>query len=41
MDGTSEWASDCYYNANSAMLKLYHGENKLILNEMMIRSALH
>ena len=36
MDGTSEWASDCYYNANSAMLKLYHGENKLILNEMMI-----
>jgi len=28
-------------NANSAILQLYHGENKLIFNEMMIRSALY
>ena len=27
-------------NANSAMFQLYHGENKLIFNEMMMRSAL-
>jgi len=26
--------------ANSAIFKLYHGENKLIINEMMMRSAL-
>jgi len=26
--------------ANSAIFKLYHGENKLISNEMMMRSAL-
>jgi len=26
------------FNANSAMLQLYHGENKLIFNEMMMRS---
>ena len=29
------------FNANSAILQLYHGENKLILNEMTMRSALH
>jgi len=33
----SEWL---LFNANPAMLQLYHGENKLILNEMMMRSAL-
>jgi len=27
-------------NAYSAILQLYHGENKLIFNEMMMRSAL-
>jgi hypothetical protein len=27
-------------NANSAMLPLYHGENKLNINEMVMRSAL-
>ena len=27
-------------NANSAIFQLYHGENKLIFNEMMMRSAL-
>jgi hypothetical protein len=27
-------------NANLAMFQLYHGENKLIFNEMMMRSAL-
>jgi hypothetical protein len=28
------------FNANSAICQLYHGENKLIFNEMMMRSAL-
>ena len=28
-------------NVNSAMFQLYHGENKLIFNEMMKRSALY
>ena len=27
-------------NANSAIFQLYHGKNKLIFNEMMMRSAL-
>ena len=31
----SEWL---LFNANTAMFKLYHGENKLIFNEMMMRS---
>ena len=34
----SEWLM---FNANSAILQLYHGENKLIFNEMMTRSALY
>jgi len=29
------------FNANSAIFPLYHGENKLIFNEMMRRSALY
>jgi len=29
------------FNTNSAIFQLYHGENKLILNEMMMRSALY
>ena len=32
----SEWV----FNVNSAIFQLYHGENKLIFNEMMTRSAL-
>ena len=28
------------FNANSAIFQLYHGENKLIFNEMMIRFVL-
>jgi hypothetical protein len=28
-------------NANSEMFQPYHGENKLIFNEMMMRSALY
>jgi hypothetical protein len=28
-------------NANSAIFQLYHGNNKLIFNEMMMRSALY
>ena len=35
--GTSEWL---LLNANSAFFQLYHGENKLIFIEMMMRSAL-
>jgi hypothetical protein len=27
------------FNANSAIIQLYHGKNKLIFNEMMMRSA--
>jgi hypothetical protein len=27
-------------NANSAIFQLYYGENKLIINEMMMKSAL-
>jgi hypothetical protein len=34
----SEWL---FFNANSAIFQLYHGENKLIFNEMMMRSALY
>ena len=33
----SEWV---LLSANSAIFQLYHGENKLIFNEMMISSAL-
>ena len=28
-------------NGNKAIFQLYHGENKLIFNEMMMRSALY
>jgi len=28
------------FNANSAIFQLYHGEKKLIFNDMMMRSAL-
>jgi hypothetical protein len=34
----SEWL---LFNANSAIFQLYHGENKLIFNEMMMRSAMY
>ena len=33
----SEWL---LFNANSGIFQLYHGENKLIFNEMMMRAAL-
>jgi len=29
------------FNANAAIVQLYHGESKLMFNEMMIRSALY
>jgi hypothetical protein len=29
------------FNTNSAIFQLYNGENKLIFNEMMMRSALY
>ena len=31
----SEWL---LFNVNSAIFQLYHGENKLIFNEMLMRS---
>jgi hypothetical protein len=31
----------CLFNANPAIFQLYHGENKLIFNEMMTRSAFY
>jgi hypothetical protein len=34
----SEWL---LFNTNSAICQLYHDENKLIFNEMMMRSALY
>jgi hypothetical protein len=37
MEWVSEWL---LFNANSAIFQLYYDENKLIVNEMMIRSAL-
>jgi len=32
----SEWL---LFNANSAIFQLYHGKNKSIFNEMIMRSA--
>jgi hypothetical protein len=29
------------FKANSAIFQLYHGENKLIINEMMMKSTLY
>jgi hypothetical protein len=34
----SEWL---LFNANSAIFQPYHGKNKLIFNEMMMRSSLY
>jgi len=34
----SEWL---LFNANSTFIQLYHGENKLIFNEMIMQSALY
>ena len=34
----SEWL---LFNTNSPIFQLYHGENKLILNELMMRSTLY
>jgi hypothetical protein len=36
-NGVIEWLM---FNVNSAISQLYHGENKFIFNEMMMRSAL-
>ena len=35
----SEWV--IVFNATSAIFQRYHGENKLIFNEMMMRSVLY
>ena len=38
----SEWVSEwLLFNANSVIFQLYHGENKLIFNEMIMQSALY
>ena len=37
-DIVSEWL---LFNAKSAIFQLYHGENKLIFNEIMMRSDLY
>jgi hypothetical protein len=34
-----EWVS--LFNANSAIIQLYHDENKLFFNEMVMRCALY
>jgi hypothetical protein len=35
-----QWVSEwLLFNANSEIFQLYHGENKLIFNEIMMRSA--
>jgi hypothetical protein len=36
----SERVSDCCLTLTQAIFQLYHGENKLMLNEIMMRSAL-
>ena len=36
----SEWVSDRCLTPIKQFFQLYHGENKLIFNEMMMRSAL-
>jgi hypothetical protein len=37
-----EWVSEwLLFNANSTIFQLYHGEDKLIFNEVMTRSALY
>ena len=39
---SSEWVSEwVLINVNSPFFQLYHGENKLIFNEMMMRSTLY
>jgi hypothetical protein len=38
----ASWLSErLLFNANSAIFQLYHGENKLIFNEMIMSSALY
>ena len=42
IEWVSEWVSEwLLFNVNSAIFQLYHGENNLIFNEMMVRSALY
>ena len=38
---SSQRVSDCCFNTNSTIFQLYHIENKLIFNQMMMRSALY
>jgi hypothetical protein len=38
----SQWVSEwLLFNTDSAIFQLYHGENKLISNQMMMRSTLY
>jgi hypothetical protein len=42
IEWVSEWVSEwVLFNANAALSQLYHGENKLIIIEMMMRSTLY
>jgi alcohol dehydrogenase YqhD (iron-dependent ADH family) len=36
-----KWSEWVLLNANSAIFQLYHGEDKLIVNEMMMNSTLY
>jgi hypothetical protein len=38
---SSEWTSDCCLTLTQQFLQLYHGKNKLIFKEMMMRSTLY
>jgi hypothetical protein len=41
LTASSEWVSEwLLFKSNSAIFQLYHGENNLIFNKMMVRSAL-
>ena len=37
----NHWVSDCCLTPTQQFFQLYHVENKLIVNEMMMRSALY
>ena len=42
LDLVSLWVSEwLLFNANSVIFQLYHGENNLIFNEMMMMSTLY
>jgi hypothetical protein len=38
---TKDYRIGMLFNANSAIFQLYHGENKLLFNDLMMRSTLY